>query len=503
AVLDAEKRQKLLESFLNNIPEAIVLLDSSHHIVEWNPGAEKMFGYLHEEVVGKNIDDLITDREYLKEAKKFTKRVLSGEAVYPHETVRYRKDGSPVNVIVSGSPVKIRGKLQGIVGIYIDISMKKKIEEELKKADKLESLAILAGGIAHDFNNILASILVNIGLFELYKDDDSKRVSKLKEMESAILRAKDLTQQLLTFSKGNAPIKNPASINELLEETVNFTLSGSNVKCDFHISENLREADIDKGQISQVIQNIIINAVQAMPEGGTISVSAENLDKKEIKDLPLNKNRYIRMEFKDRGIGVPESQLKNIFDPFFTTKQKGGGLGLATAFSIIKNHDGLITVESELGKSTTFCVYLPALKTKVLKKDQKENNVVSGKGKILLMDDDEMILSASGGLLEHLGYIVEEAKDGEEAIVLYKNAKNSQDPFDCVILDLTIPNGMGGKEVIKELLKNDPDVKAIATSGYSIDPIIADYKKFGFKGAIPKPYIIEELSMLINKILKE
>ncbi|MCK4890316.1 MAG: response regulator, partial [Candidatus Aminicenantes bacterium] len=356
-------------------------------------------------------------------------------------------------------------------------------------------------GIAHDFNNILASILVNIGLFELYKDDDSKRVSKLKEMESAILRAKDLTQQLLTFSKGNAPIKNPASINELLEETVNFTLSGSNVKCDFHISENLREAEIDKGQISQVIQNIIINAVQAMPEGGTISVSAENLDGKEIKDLPLNENRYIKIEFKDRGMGIPESQLKNIFDPFFTTKQKGGGLGLATAFSIIKNHDGLITVESELGKSTTFCVYLPALKKEVLKKDKKESGIVSGKGKILLMDDDEMILSASGGLLEHLGYIVEEAKDGEEAIDLYKKAKNSQDPFDVVILDLTIPNGLGGKEVIKELLKIDPDVKAIATSGYSIDPIIADYRKFGFKGAIPKPYVISDLSKLMNKLI--
>jgi len=501
--LDIERRQKFLESFLNDIPEAIVILDPSHNIVEWNPGAEKMFGYKPSEVIGENIDNLITNQDMLKEAKRFTKRVLAGKVIYPYETIRYRKDGTQVNVILSGSPVKIRGELQGIVAIYIDISMQKKIEEELKKADKLESLAILAGGIAHDFNNILTSILVNIGLFELYKNDTVKLSSKVKNIEAAIFRAKNLTQQLLTFSKGNAPIKNPASIRELLEETVNFSLSGSNVKCKFLISDDLWKVEIDEGQISQVIQNITINGVQAMPEGGTIEVGARNVSKNEIKDLPLKKNRYILMEFKDHGIGIPESHMKNIFDPFFTTKQKGGGLGLATAFSIIKNHDGLITIESKLGKTTTFFIYLPALKMKVEKEEKERKEIISGEGNILLMDDDEMILGATSELLSCIGYNVITAKDGAEAVELYKNAKNSKDPFACVILDLTVPNGLGGRETVKELLKIDPDVKALASSGYSIDAIISEYEKFGFVGAIPKPYVIAELSLLINKILKK
>ncbi len=500
--LDIEKRKKFLESFLNDIPEAIVILDPSHNIVEWNPGAEKMFGYKPPEVIGKNIDDLITNSIVLKEAKSFTKSVLAGKVIYPHETIRFRKDGKQLNVIVSGSPVKIRGDLQGIVAIYIDVSMQKKIEEELKKTDKLESLSILAGGIAHDFNNILTSILVNIGLFELFKDDKVKLSSKMKKIEAAIFRAKNLTQQLLTFSKGNAPVKNPASIRELLEETVNFSLSGSNVKCKLIVPDDLWKVDIDEGQISQVIQNITINGVQAMPEGGTIEVRAGNVVRKEIKDLPLKKSRYIRIEFRDQGIGIPDSHLKNIFDPFFTTKQKGGGLGLATAFSIIKNHDGLITVESELGKTTTFYIYLPALERKVEEEEKDSGKIIKGSGSILLMDDDEMILEATGELLRCIGYKVITAKDGEEAVELYKSRMDSLDPIACVILDLTIPNGLGGRETVKEMLKIDPDVKALVSSGYSIDSIISEYKKFGFVGAIPKPYVIEELSLLINKILK-
>ncbi len=501
--LDIEKRQKYLESFLDAIPEAVITLDPSHKIVEWNPGAERMFGFAKGEVTGKDIDDLITRSNIINEAKEFTSKVLNGERIIPSETIRYRKDGTPVNVIVSGSPIKLKGKLQGVVAIYIDISMQKKIEEELNKADKLDSVALLAGGIAHDFNNILASISVNIGLLNIYKNDESVLKSKIGEIQSALSRATDLTQQLLTFSEGNAPIKNPASIENILRETVTFALSGSNVAAEFNISDSIWNVEIDEGQISQVIQNIVLNAVQAMPEGGRLKVNAENEKEENLRSLPLNKEHYIRIEFKDEGIGIPESHLKNIFDPFFTTKQKGGGLGLSTSFSIMKNHNGLITVESELGVSTSFFIYLPATDKKVGSKKKDPNEIISGTGRILLMDDDDMILDATGELLKHIGFKIEKVKTGEEAVELYKSRFRSPEAFDCVILDLTIPDGMGGKETILELLKIDPDVKAIASSGYSIDPIISDFKKFGFSGAIPKPYVISDLSILLNKVLKE
>jgi PAS domain S-box-containing protein len=498
---EIEKRQKYLESVLHNAPDAIVTLDSSHNIVEWNPGAENIFGYKRNKVIGKNIDNLITNPLVIDEAKGFTKRVLAGKKVLPQETIRYRKDGTPVNVIVSGSPIKIKGELEGIVVVYIDISKRKKVEEELLKSEKLESLGILAGGIAHDFNNILASILVNVGLLMLDVEKNTKLTSKLKEIERAIFRARDLTQQLITFSKGGAPIKKTVSIRELLENTAFFTLSGSNVKCKFFFSKDLWDVEIDEGQISQVIQNLIINANQAMPEGGTIQIRVQNVTEIERKGLPLKKGRYIRIEVKDRGIGIPKAHLKKIFDPFFSTKQKGSGLGLSTAFSIIKNHNGLITVESELGKTTTFFIYLPTSNKKGEKKKKPMKKISSGYGKVLLMDDDEMILDSTSELLRKIGYIVVTAKDGAEAIKLYQEARRSKRPIECLILDLTVPNGLGGKETIKELLKIDPGVKAIASSGYTSDPIISNYKEYGFVGSIPKPYMIADLSLLLKKVI--
>ena len=501
AAMEIEKRQKYLESLLNSIPEAIVTLDSSNCIIEWNPGAEKIFGYCHNDVHGKNIDNLITSPNTIDEAMGFTKQVLSGKEVHTQETIRYRKDGTPVNVIVAGSPIKIRGELQGIVAVYTDISKHKKTEEELLKAEKLESVGILAGGIAHDFNNIMAAILVNVGLAKLSIKKEDKVLEKLNETEKAIIRAKDLTQQLLTFSKGGAPIMRSASLGALLSDTAGFALSGSNVKCDCTVPEDLWDVEIDEGQVNQVIQNLILNAVQAMPDGGTVRIGAENVTIEAGKGLPLKEGRYIRISMKDRGIGIPRNHLGKIFDPFFTTKQKGSGLGLSTAYSIIKNHNGLVTVDSELGKGTVFYIYLPASREKKVEKEKPVPKIAEGEGKILVMDDEDMVLEATQELLREIGYTVEVARDGVEAIKRYEEAEEANQPFDVVILDLIVPGGLGGQETIQRLLEIDPKVKAVVSSGYSTDPVIAKHKEYGFTGAITKPYRIKELSIMLHKVM--
>jgi CheY-like chemotaxis protein len=315
------------------------------------------------------------------------------------------------------------------------------------------------------------------------------------------MRAKDLTQQLLTFSKGGIPIKKTISLAEILKDTATFTLSGSSVECKLAIKEDLWPVEADVGQISQVIHNLIINADQAMPEGGIIGVNAENFIVRIDTTLPLQKGNYVKISIKDQGIGIPKEYLSKIFDPYFSTKQKGSGLGLTVAYSIIKNHEGYITVDSEMGAGTTFSIYLPASTKQIQIEKIKEIKPIFGKGKILVMDDEEIIRDALGEILTTLEYQVNFAKNGEEAIALYKQAKEVNEPFDAVIMDLTIRGGMGGKEAIKKLLEIDSSVKAIVSSGYSTDPVMADYQNYGFSGVVAKPYNIQELSKTLHKII--
>ncbi len=371
------------------------------------------------------------------------------------------------------------------------------------KHQKLKSLGILAGGIAHDFNNILTAILGNITLAKISTNPESDTFKKLTEAEKASLRAKSLTQQLLTFSKGGAPIKKIVSISKLLEETINFALSGSNIKSNFFISDPLWLVECDEGQISQVINNLIINAKEAMPEGGTVESKVENISlvPEQIPSLP--KGKYIKISIKDQGIGIPKKHLQKIFDPYFTIKQKGTGLGLTVAYSIIKKHNGFINVESTLGVGTTFYIYLPAFEKKITHKKKGVRKTFKGRGKILLMDDDEDIRKVTGEILTYLGYNVEFAKDSIEAIELYKKTKESTFPFDVVILDLTVHGSMGGKEAIQRLIDFDPEIKAIVSSGYSNNPIMADFRKYGFSGVVVKPFEVEELSRVLNRLIKE
>lgn len=293
------------------------------------------------------------------------------------------------------------------------------------------------------------------------------------------------------------------SIAELIRDTVVFVLGGSNVRCDFSIDESLWPVEIDKEQISQVIKNLIVNADQAMPEGGVIKVLAENVAEGMEHMVPLKEGRYVKISIVDQGVGIPEEHFEKIYDPYFTTKHKGSGLGLATSYSVLKNHEGYITVESELGKGTAFHFYLPASDVKIPDVEYENEKLIKGRGKILLMDNEESLRNAVKEMLGLIGYEVDLAEDGVSAIELYKKALADENPYDAVILDLTVPGGMGGKKTIERLLEIDPRVKAILSSGYSNDPVMADFEKYGFKGVLAKPCGIERLSEVINKVIME
>ncbi len=391
-------------------------------------------------------------------------------------------------------------------GVHItayNITERKKGEDKAIKAAKLESISILAGGIAHDFNNYLATMLGNISLARSYTDKQDKLYNYLENMEIATLRVKELTSQLFTFAKGGAPVKKIASIGKLISESTKFALSGSNVDCRLFLPEELHPAEIDEGQISQVLYNIIINAVQAMPEGGSIGVKAENVTIKTERNghhIPLPEGEYVKISIADEGPGIPEKNLLKIFDPFFSTKPEGSGLGLASAYSIIKKHDGYIQAESERGKGAVFTFYLPA-SLQTVQLDTEKDEIIPGTGRILVMDDEEEIREVMGEMLSFLGYETHFAKSGEEALQIFREAKKEGPPFDLVVMDLTIPGGMGGKETIKRMLQEDPELRAIVSSGYSNDPVMADYEEYGFKGVIRKPYTINNFSRVIYKAI--
>jgi PAS domain S-box-containing protein len=392
------------------------------------------------------------------------------------------------------------GEVEQLLAVSRDITEQKQMEEELLTARKLESVGMLAGGIAHDFNNILTAIIGNVSMARMQSRPGDEMFDLLSGAETASIRAQTLTRQLLTFAKGGAPVKETASIKDVIRESSLLVLRGSKTRCDFSLAEDLWPAEVDFAQMSLGINNIVINADRAMPEGGIIRVAAENLIIDDGQSLPLKPGRYIRVSISDQGAGIAEKHLANIFDPYFTTKEKGRGLELATTYSIIKRHDGHITVESQLGEGTTFHIYLPASDKAVPEKE--EVKLIKGHGRILVMDDEELIREMVGRMLEKLGYESEFAEDGAVAIEMYKEAQESEKPYDAVILDLTIPGGMGGKEAIEKLLDIDSEVKAIVSSGYSDDPVMSNFQEYGFMGMIPKPFEFQSLSKVLHEAIK-
>jgi PAS domain S-box-containing protein len=496
ALRESEERFRVL--FEDNMNSIIILKD---RIIQYvNQATIETFGYTKEEMIGKSTLFLHLSPKHYKDAGSMLSESLKTKSKWTREWPLKKKDGETLWIEVNTS--KLPGDL--VVSIMHDITERKQLEEERSKAAKLESIGLLAGGIAHDFNNILGVILGNISIANMLAKKEKSAVSEsLTAAQAACSRARSLTQQLLTFAKGGAPAKKTTSISGLIIEASGFSLRGSNSKCRHYTPEDLWLCEVDEGQICQVINNLIINANQAMPEGGTISIYAENVTVGKENRLPLNKGRYVKLTIKDQGIGISQEHLSKIFDPYFTTKQTGSGLGLATTFSIIKRHDGYITVESELMVGTTFHIYLPASREHVEKKEKKKNKITVKRGKILVMDDEPTLCNLVLRILEKEGHKVECADNGAQAIEMYVKAKNSGRPFDALILDLTIPGGIGGKETIERLTEIDPSVKAIVASGYSNDPVVSNFKDYGFSAAISKPYGLEDLLKVVQIVMQE
>ncbi len=425
------------------------------------------------------------------------------EIVNPRNNRTYSVSNSPIHH-VDGSISKL--------AIYRDLTDFKKMEAELLKARKLESIGLLAGGMAHDFNNLLSIIMGNISMVQEDVKPEDQMTQFLNDAQEASRRARELTKQLITFSKGGAPVTQVGSIEELLKETTSFIPAGSNIKCEFLIPPDLYPVAFDEGQMQHAFKNLIINAAESMPESGLIKVRAENLilksETKE-KSLALAAGEYVKISIRDHGVGISSENLALIFDPYFSTKamgtQKGMGLGLAITYSIIKKHSGYIIVESEVNVGSTVTVYLPAYTKKTQKiapvETQKLSKTAIRTRKILIMDDEKSIRHLTKEMLSRLDYDAETAKDGAEAIELFKRAMDSDKPIDVVILDLTIKGGMGGKDVIKILKKINPQVKAIVSSGYSNDPVMTDFEKYDFAGALPKPYAKKDLKAMLHNII--
>jgi PAS domain S-box-containing protein len=514
---ELKKSESKFRSVLSSLYEAaIIVYDRDGNVMSlWGtPEMDKRYGIRAVDTIGISIREVMPPEHVEQRLAEIRSVFDAGEK----KVVEYfiNVPGGTFWHETSLSPLRNeKGNITAVVGFIRDITKRKRMEKELIKVQKLESVGVLAGGIAHDFNNSLQTILGYISLAKMHTNLDDGIRENLENASKAVFQSKDLTQQLLTFSKGGEPVKKTISISELIKSSVKLALSGSNVKCELCIPNNLWKVDADKGQLSQIFNNIIINACQAMPEGGNIKVCAENINVVEKDPLPFKKGKYVKITINDNGTGILQEHLQNIFDPYFTTKQKGSGLGLATTYSIIKKHDGDITVESEIGVGTTFSICLTASQKEIAKefvlkeiggidnKPMEEEKNTASKGKVLLMDDEYAIRVILCEQLRDLKYDVEAVEEGSNAIRLYKDAVEAGKPFDAVIMDLTIPGGMGGKDTIEKLLEIDSEVKAIVISGYANNPIMANYEEYGFKGVLAKPHEIHELDETLLRVIME
>jgi PAS domain S-box-containing protein len=486
-------------------PLAIIAWDSNSRVTSWNQAAEKIFGYPSGDALGKHAD-LIVPPSGRGEVEKVWRQLLamSGGTRSTNENVT--RDGRTIICDWYNTQlVDATGKIIGVLSMVDDVTQKTRMEEELFKVKKLESLGMLAGGIAHDFNNILTGILGNINLAQFDKNISEATRQRLVKAERASHRATSLTQQLLTFAKGGAPVKEVTSLAEIIRDSAGFILHGDTVNCRYDIPEDLWFVEIDKDQISRVIQNIVLNASHSMPSGGTVTISCENILAAPDAEPPLaGGGRFVKIAIADHGSGMPAEVLARIFEPYFTTKQEGSGLGLAVTHSIITSHGGHISAASELGHGTTFTIYLPATQKKVGGATTVEPATrPTRKARIMIMDDDETVRDVATAMLVKLGHATLTAADGAEAVRLYEAAAAAGDPVDIVIMDLTIPGGMGGKEAVQKILAFDPQAKVLVSSGYSNDAIMAAYQKYGFCGAVVKPYKLEELARILSGIFHE
>ena len=503
SLIESEEKFRLLMELATDG----VLVVQDGKIKEVNYYLAKMCGFTIDEVLDTDLASFFHPDNVETIAAIYEKPLTDDNALEVHELTLMCKSGHQVDVEVIAGRFMFQNKPSNLLVIR-DISDRSKSERELERTRQLDSIASLSGGIAHDYNNLLTAIIGNISLAQTYLDPDDKVYLLLSQALAASKTAKDLTQKLITFSKGGTPDKKIAEVAKLVKNAAEFTLSGSNLKCDFNFPGSLWPVEVDSGQIGQAIHNVIMNAREAMPEGGLLQVSAENVTSDD--DLSnLRKGKYVKISITDHGKGIASKNLDKIFNPYFSTKKlgskKGTGLGLSICHSIIRKHGGNVTVDSILRQGATIHIYLPSANEKSASQrtaDTLEQEIpVFGEGRILIMDDEEMIRKLASELLTYLGYEVDFAQDGSEAVQRYKQAMKSRKPFDAVILDLTVKGGMGGKEAIRELSKIDPRVVAIVSSGYCNDPGITDFAQYGFCGVVTKPYTMSELGEKLNQVI--
>jgi two-component system cell cycle sensor histidine kinase/response regulator CckA len=499
--------REFVKSILDTVDEGFIVIDRDYKIISANNAYCRQVNMPLEDVIGRHCYEVSHGSErpcYQGGENCAVRRSLEdGEpcvSVHKHRD----KDGTPLYVETKSYPLRdASGRITSSIEIINNITDKHLLEERVLRTQKLEAIGLLAGGIAHDFNNLLQGVFGNISLAKTLCDKEGRIYELLDRAEKALDLSKRLTQQLLTFSKGGEPARKTVFLTSVIKGAVKFALSGSNVSYKFLMDDDLLPVEADEGQLNQAINNIVLNAGDAMHGGGTVTIRANNVLVDERSGLPLKSGRYVMIAIEDSGPGIAEEHLSRIFDPYFTTKEHGNGLGLATSYSIIKRHDGIIDVKSQIGVGSQFFIYLPASGKAPISKKRERKVLLTGKGRILVMDDEEMVRMVTGQMLENLGYEVEFAEKGEEAVDKYARSLTSGRPFDAVILDLTIRGGMGGGEAIREMIAANPNVRAIVSSGYSDDPIVANYQDYGFKGTLAKPYNLQALSGTLHEVLGE
>ncbi len=490
---------------LTSIADAVVTVDTAGSIILINRAAEELSGYAQDEAEDKPFTEVFRFKGYDPDGEKDPVAFLLRETRFSEPCTLISRSGTEHLIEKNASPIHTHdATLAGIVIVLKDVTEHHRMEVELLKARKLESIGTLAGGIAHDFNNLLAVILGNISFAKMLITGNQKAAKRLDEAEKATIRGKDLSYRLLTFARGGTPVKKVTVLYDLIRDAAEITTAGSRSNCVYHFPENLFKVSVDEAQVRQVIHNLVLNARESMPDGGAIDITAENMYLTDVEGSNRDPGNYIRISIRDKGVGIAPENLERVFDPYFTTKEmgseKGMGLGLAICYSIIKSHSGYITLDSEPGQGTVVHVYLPALSPE--EQSTAASSVLPARElRILYMDDEEQVRDIAGQILQHIGYAVEFAKDGSEAIELFKKEAQAGVPYDLVILDLSVPGGMGGREALSGILMIDPHAKAIVSSGYIDETTVHEYEGYGFSGVVMKPYTLEQLEKAIKDVL--
>jgi PAS domain S-box-containing protein len=498
----AAERERLAVT-LRSIADGVASTDAVGRVTFLNEAAEQLTGWSAQAAVGRPLAEVFAPLDE-KTRSPVTlpglAEVRPGQPLAGGRPLRLvARDGS--ERLIAGNIAAVRDRAgDGVVVVFRDVTETTRAEEELRTVERLESVGLLAGGIAHDFNNLLAGIFGNLTLARLELPADSPAVERLEAAERAALRARGLTRQLLTFARGGAPVRRLTRIGPLLADWTTFPLRGARSRAELDIAADLWPVEVDADQLSQVVGNLVLNADQAMPGGGVVTVSARNVPSGELPDGLLPAGPTVEIAVRDQGSGIPAENLRRVFDPYFTTKPSGSGLGLTTCQAIVRKHDGHLRVESPAGEGATFRLYLPALPTETVVADDAAA-AAPGRGRVLVMDDDESVRDVCQAMLTRLGYETATVPDGADAIARYVQAREAGRPFDVVLVDLTVPGGMGGQDTARALLAIDAQVRTVAVSGYSSHAVAADCAAYGFRGFVEKPFTVAALARAVRDAL--